>query len=123
MNKNAKLRPNYGMLLRHPWLAPLLERPTPGMVEEDDTDSSDLDEEDDERSGRKFISSSQPSTSRRHVETADKAVAEWVTNALERKHKGTNESKEKPALHAVPLDAVPGSPLLDDPKTISPSQK
>jgi hypothetical protein len=46
-------------------------------------------------------------------ETADKEVAEWVRSALERKLSGMMGKSDKPALHAVPLDAVPGSPLLD----------
>lgn len=134
LNKNAKLRPDYGMLLRHPWLAPLMERPSVGSEEtpegeEDSSEGSDVADEADEEvdgvegSGKDFISSAKPSTSRRQVETADKDVAEWVIDALERKNKDTKESKERPALHAVALDAVPGSPLLDDPKTISPEKK
>ena len=46
--------------------------------------------------------------------TADKEVANWVHNAMERKRSGKMASAEKPALHAAPLDAVPGSPLMDE---------
>lgn len=45
--------------------------------------------------------------------TADKEVANWVHDAMERKRAGKMASAEKPALHAAPLDAVPGSPLID----------
>lgn len=45
--------------------------------------------------------------------TADKEVANWVRDALERKRTGKMASAEKPALHAAPLDAVPTSPLAD----------
>jgi hypothetical protein len=46
-------------------------------------------------------------------ETADKEVADWVRSAIKRKLSGEMGKSEKPALHAAPLDAVPGSPLLD----------
>lgn len=98
-----------------------MKRPSP-CSGEDLSDGSEAEEEDNEDSSGNFLSSAKPSTSR-HVETADKVVAEWVTDALERKNKDTNGSKERPALHAVALDAVPGSPLLDDPNTISPTRK
>lgn len=45
--------------------------------------------------------------------TADKEVANWVHEAMERKRAGKMAVSEKPALHAAPLDAVPGSPLMD----------
>lgn len=45
--------------------------------------------------------------------TADKEVAHWVRDALERKRTGKMASAEKPALHAAPLDTVPTSPLGD----------
>lgn len=45
--------------------------------------------------------------------TADKEVAAWVKESLERKKAGKLVINEKPALHAAPLDAVPGSPLAD----------
>lgn len=103
-----------------------MKRPSPAAGEEpyeEDAEESEIEDEDNEDPARNFVSSAQPSTSRRYVETADKVVADWVIDALERKNKGTGESKEKPALHAVALDAVPGSPLLDDPSTISPTKK
>lgn len=53
-------------------------------------------------------------------ETEDKEVAEWVKDALDRRQRGLLGVAEKPPLHAVALDAVPGSPLLDDPTTFSP---
>ena len=40
-------------------------------------------------------------------ETADKEVADWVQDAIERKLSGKMAKSEKPALHAAPLDAVP----------------
>lgn len=48
-----------------------------------------------------------------YLETADKEVADWVRSAIQRKLSGKMGKLEKPALHTVPLDAVPGSPLLD----------
>lgn len=54
--------------------------------------------------------------------TADKEVADWVKEALERKRAGKMVVSEKPALHAAPLDAVPASPLTDDVSTEQPLQ-
>ena len=47
--------------------------------------------------------------------TEDKEVADWVKGAMERKRNGTMGAVEKPALHAAPLDTVPGSPLVEGP--------
>lgn len=46
--------------------------------------------------------------------TEDPEVAEWVKTSLERREKGLLGDGNKPALHAVPLDAVPGSPMVED---------
>ena len=46
-------------------------------------------------------------------ETADKEVGDWVKDALERRAAGRMGKSAKPALHAAPLDAVPGSPLME----------
>ncbi|KAL4893706.1 kinase-like domain-containing protein [Aspergillus ambiguus] len=92
LDKNPLNRPSYSMLLRHPWLAPLMQPPT-----------SDGDE-----SGADAASV-----------TEDPEVAEWVKEMLNRRAKGLLHDADKPALHAVALDAVPGSPLLDDPASIS----
>lgn len=50
--------------------------------------------------------------------TEDKEVADWVKEQLARRGESP-DTDDKPALHAVALDAVPGSPLLDDPSTMS----
>ncbi|KAK2762234.1 hypothetical protein FQN54_001244 [Arachnomyces sp. PD_36] len=128
LNKDAKSRPTYAMLLRHPWLSSLMKRPQPQDAE--DADSDDEEEEDSILDTEKFGSSQNNnnnsgsgSATPRQIETADKDVAEWVIKALERKKNGGTGSQERPALHAVALDAVPGSPLLDDPATISPTRK
>lgn len=76
------------MLLRHAWLAPLLKPPT--ISEEDEDDAAT-----DEAAAPGIV---------------DKEVADWVTNAIERKRNGTMGKKAKPALHAAPLDAVSSSP-------------
>jgi mitogen-activated protein kinase kinase len=60
--------------------------------------------------------SSSPSPS----ETEDPEVAAWAKAALERRQRGLGGDTQKPALHAVALDAV-GSPLLEEPSPISPS--
>ena len=82
------------MLIRHPWLAPLLKPPTISEEDEEDVDVDD---------------SAEPLPP-----TADKEVAEWVIGALERRRNGTMGKKLKPALHTAPLDAV-SSPAIDGP--------
>lgn len=81
------------MLIRHPWLASLMEPPA------DHDEASEAE----------------------HNDTSDEEVAAWVREAIERRKRDTMGSVERPALHAVALDAVPGSPLLEDPSSISPS--
>lgn len=49
--------------------------------------------------------------------TEDKEVADWVKTNLALREKGLLGDGNKPALHAVALDQVAGSPLLDDPPT------
>ncbi len=89
------------MLLRHAWLAPLLKPPT--ISEDEEAEAA-------AESGADTPSAGETNW---HPETADKEVADWVLSAIERKLSGKMGKSEKPALHAVPLDAVPRSPLLD----------
>ncbi|KAI4255284.1 MAG: hypothetical protein LQ352_002657 [Teloschistes flavicans] len=91
LNKIPKLRPTYAMLLRHPWLAPLLKPPT---ISEEDEDAPPAEGE---SAGG---GSSDPLV-------LDKEIAGWVRNAMEKRKNGTMGKKSKPALHAAPLDAVP----------------
>ncbi|KAL8783436.1 MAG: hypothetical protein Q9213_004636 [Squamulea squamosa] len=91
LNKIPKLRPTYAMLLRHPWLGPLLKPPT---ISEEDEDALDADSEPSNDSG-----SNPP--------VLDQEVAGWIKGAMERRKNGTMGKKSKPALHAAPLDAVP----------------
>lgn len=91
MNKIPKLRPTYAMLLRHPWLTPLLKPPT---ITEEDEDAAGADGE---PSGN---SPSDPSV-------LDEEIAGWVRGAMEKRRNGTMGKRSKPALHAAPLDAVP----------------
>ena len=74
------------MLLRHPWLAPLLKPPT--ISEEDEDATIGLETE-----TATFM-------------TADKEVAKWVCEAMDRRRNGKMGHKVKPALHAAPLNAV-----------------
>ena len=89
LNKIPKLRPTYAMLLRHPWLAPLLKPPT---ISEEDEEADDQAATEEENTGPAVL---------------DKEVAEWVVSAMERRRSGKMGKKSKPALHAAPLDAVP----------------
>ncbi|KAL9594554.1 MAG: hypothetical protein Q9219_006968 [cf. Caloplaca sp. 3 TL-2023] len=91
LNKIPKLRPTYAMLLRHPWLTPLLKPPT---ITEEDEESISAESE----SGR---------DSRFDPSVLDREIAEWVNGAMEKRRNGTMGKKSKPALHAAPLDAVP----------------
>lgn len=81
------------MLLRHGWLAPLLK---PATISEEDEDAAE--EELAEEAAAPGI--------------IDKEIAQWVTDAMERKRNGTLGKKAKPALHAAPLDAVPSPPAI-----------
>jgi mitogen-activated protein kinase kinase len=100
LNKIPKLRPTYAMLLRHGWVAPLLKPPT---ISEDEEAEKAAEAGDDVSPGG--MSNGAPST-------ADKEVAAWVKDAIERKRQGKLKEVKKPALHGAPLDAVPGSPLM-----------
>lgn len=99
LNKVPKMRPTYAMLIRHAWLAPLMKPPT---ISEDE-EAEKLAE-----AGANLDGELEPMPL-----TADKEVANWVKESLERKRAGKLVINEKPALHAAPLDAVPGSPLAD----------
>ncbi|KAK2751033.1 hypothetical protein FQN57_000108 [Myotisia sp. PD_48] len=94
LNKNPALRPNYATLIRHPWVAGLMERPIPEPVHTADGAAG-------------------PQSS--DSEVFDQEVADWVREALERKEKNLPCSKGRPALHAVALDAVPTSPSTETP--------
>lgn len=91
LNKIPKLRPTYAMLLRHPWLTPLLKPPT---ITEEDEDTLNADGE-------------SPSGNRSELSVLDGEIADWVNAAMERRRNGTMGKKSRPALHAAPLDAVP----------------
>ncbi|EYE98904.1 mitogen-activated protein kinase kinase PBS2 [Aspergillus ruber CBS 135680] len=88
LDKNPNNRPSYTMLLRHPWLSPLMQPPTEDEAAKAPEDSG--------------------------AETEDKEVADWVNERLAVLASGQEPPPDKPALHAAPLDAVPGSPLLED---------
>ncbi|PLB33164.1 mitogen-activated protein kinase kinase PBS2 [Aspergillus candidus] len=94
LDKSPNNRPSYTMLLRHPWLAPLMKPPT----------ESNGSAEGHEESGSSV--------------TEDPEVAEWVQDRLKLRQQSQQNGSDKPALHAVALDAVPGSPLLDDPSAM-----
>ncbi|EAL90923.1 hypothetical protein KXX16_006662 [Aspergillus fumigatus] len=103
LDKNPSKRPSYSTLLRHPWLAPLMQPPT----ESNGTEATSA-----------APSAGQPGGPDTSTATEDEEVAEWVKERIERRQRGHLQEAEKPALHAVALDAVPGSPLLDDPSSL-----
>lgn len=96
LDKNPNKRPSYNVLLRHPWLSPLMRPPH-------------------ESEGAVPSAHGTPASM-----TEDEEVAQWVKSNLERRERGLLGNGEKPALHAVALDAVPGSPLVDDPSSAFP---
>ncbi|KAJ5131315.1 uncharacterized protein N7515_007354 [Penicillium bovifimosum] len=100
LDKNPKNRPNYTMLLRHPWIAPLMKPPT--------------------ESGSNGAEEPSPETPPSSFMTEDEEVAEWVNKQLKLKAEGRLHISEKPALHAVALDKVGTTPSEDDPH--APSQ-
>ncbi|KAJ5774921.1 hypothetical protein N7457_009817 [Penicillium paradoxum] len=89
LDKNPKNRPTYNMLLRHPWLAPLMQPPT-----ESGADSAPPTED--------SISGDAASSAM----TADEEVSGWVNKQIKRRAEGLLHISEKPALHAVALDKV-----------------
>lgn len=97
LNKIPKMRPTYAMLLRHAWLAPLLKMPE---ISEDEEAEAAAEAGD--------ALPNQPGS-----ETADKEVADWVKDAIERKLAGKMKLEKKPALHEAPLDQMAGSPVVD----------
>ena len=118
LNKVPKKRPSYANLLRHPWLAELMKPPTisedaeaEAEAEANTTGASATDSQEQvasvgEAIGRLSIGAGDGSV----VDTADKEVADWVRAQVEKKRLGKLKGAKKPALHAAPLDAVPGSP-------------
>lgn len=109
LNKIDRLRPTYAVLLRHAWLAPLMKPPT---ISEDDEGEQAAE------AGIEAALSNEAAP-----DTADKEVADWVKEALERKKAGKMAVSKKPALHEAPLDAVPGSPLLTKDETRLPGEE
>lgn len=95
LNKVPKNRPTYAMLTRHPWMAPLLLPPT---ISEEEEEAAERGEEGPDIAAG--LGSAPP--------TADKEVAAWVIEQLEKKRAGKMKGAQKPALHAAPLDAVGG---------------
>ncbi|KAL8642469.1 MAG: hypothetical protein Q9228_000857 [Teloschistes exilis] len=93
LNKTPKLRPTYAMLLRHPWLTPLLKPPT---ISEDDEDAP-------------LAEGESAGESPSDPPILDKEIADWVKLAMEKRRNGTTGKNSKPALHAAPLDAVPST--------------
>ncbi|PWY90009.1 dual specificity mitogen-activated protein kinase [Aspergillus heteromorphus CBS 117.55] len=100
LDKNPNNRPSYNTLLRHPWLSSLMQPPAEG-------------EEDPSAATNGSTKEGAPTT------TEDEEVAAWVKERLDFRERGLLQDEDKPALHAVALDAVPGSPLLDDPSSLS----
>lgn len=124
LNKIPKLRPTYGMLLQHAWLAPMQK---PDTISEEAED-----EEEAEAEAASTIASSLTDAGGRVPASGNEATAEnkaavdlkavgndgaptvfideemgrWVLEALEKRKKGVLGKSRKPALHAAPLDGL-----------------
>lgn len=87
------------MMLRHPWLAPLLKPPS--ISDED----AELHQADDASVGN---DSTEPGDSGSAAAAViDKEVAMWARQALENRKNNKLGKKAKPALHAAPLNVLP----------------
>ncbi|KAJ5091305.1 hypothetical protein NUU61_006175 [Penicillium alfredii] len=99
MDKNPNNRPSYNMLLRHPWLVPLMRPPSQPENEMTPQPSE----------------TPAPGEHSPYAMTEDKEVADWVHKQQELRKQGLLHDAEKPALHAVALDKVKTSPIHDNP--------
>ena len=101
------------MLLRHPWLAPLMQRPA--IAEDSEAEAA---AEGVQSSGAVAPNGTEPSAPQHmatlaagiasgKLSTADEEVGAWARDAIEKRRRGKLRGAEKPALHAAPLDAVP----------------
>jgi mitogen-activated protein kinase kinase len=97
LHKVPKLRPTYAMLLKHPWLKPLVAAPS--IIEEEEEDEEHAE-------GDAATSSPEETKSDAPDDVVDREVADWVIQALEKRRLGKLAKSEKPALHAAPLDAM-----------------
>lgn len=123
LHKIPARRPTYAMLMKHPWLKPLVATSSAIMEEE---------EEEEEVEKQEAISTESPAETKNPAlpdDVVDAEVAEWVIQALEKKRLGKLSKSEKPALHAAPLDAIPatltpenGVPTLDDQAAVTESK-
>ncbi|KAL9096277.1 MAG: hypothetical protein Q9163_006445 [Psora crenata] len=89
LNKIPNLRPTYAMLLRHPWLAPLLKPPATTEIAD-------------------YTIEQAAKGKATGATVTDEEISRWVIDALERKRNSNVGTKAKPALHAAPLDTLSG---------------
>ncbi|KAJ5901718.1 MAP kinase kinase PBS2 [Penicillium taxi] len=113
LDKNPKNRPSYSMLLRHPWLEPLLRPPT------EEAEESEEPEEAEAKADADAESETAPTEINPSSAMEDKEVAKWVIKQLELRQSGELHGVDKPALHAVALDQVVTSPIHDEFKEVS----
>jgi len=108
LNKIPTKRHTYPMLLQHPWLKSLGRPET--ITEDAEAEDAAADDELVDAAGALNLSA--PTGS---AEGCDSEIAGWVNSVLDRKRKGLlQDAKNKPALHAAPLDTVSpaGSPMI-----------
>ena len=89
------------MLLRHPWLAPLLKPPI--ISESEENNEPPAVEED----GTTPVDTPTESPVDLLPVVVDEEVATWVRQAIEKRRESKLGKRLKPALHAAPLNVVP----------------
>ena len=92
------------MLLAHPWIVPLTK---PTTITED--------AEAEEAAADDSLANAAGALDLDGLSAGDKEVADWVKGSLARIAAGGLPAKEKPALHAAPLDQLSplNSPLIE----------
>jgi mitogen-activated protein kinase kinase len=111
------------MLLQHAWFAPLV-KPAPILEEDEDEDEQTPPSYSDDTL---FEEQSESVSLNLPSDVVDQEVAEWVSQALEKRRQGKLGKSAKPALHAAPLDVVktpeshPGVKLHESPNAPAPS--
>ena len=102
------------MLLRHPWLEPLMKPPTISEDAEAEAEAEAAAESGTDIPTKDLqdlnLGAASAASAAAYPDTSDREVGEWVKGALEKKRLGKLQGSAKPALHTVPLDAVPASP-------------
>jgi mitogen-activated protein kinase kinase len=91
------------MLLQHPWLSELIK---PETISEEDEEEAENDESNTSPTTKQEGDAENTSEIELPPNVVNVEVARWVIQAIERRRQGKMGKKEKPALHAAPLDVM-----------------